>query len=152
MLNKIKIQTIILIILLISTSYTVTATKEKESTREPILQIGIFGASFAGGFKKTGFIIYNKGDEPIVDIQYVFSIKGGADNDIDYSYSKEIEPLNFNSAYQFITNEVHGFGVVTLSLSVSSSNAGDKNLSISAFQIGPFTISRPWIFSWCDVS
>ena len=139
---------IILATLVFPTSYLAIAYEENKSIDGPELQIGIFGASLAGGLRKTGFMIYNNGDEPIVDIQYVFSIKSSANNEINYSYSKEIEPLKFNSAYQFVTNEIHGFGMVTLSLIVSSSNAGDKNLSISAFQIGPYTISQPWILSW----
>jgi hypothetical protein len=142
---------IVLAILVFPTSSLAITYKENELLDGSEIQIGIFGASLAGGFKKTGFMIYNKGDDPILDIQYIFSIKGGTDNKIDYIYSKEIEPLNFNSAYQFLTNEVHGFGMVTLSCSVSS-NAGDRNLSISAFQIGPYTISRPWILSWFDLS
>ena len=142
---------IILATLVFPTSYLAIAYEENKSLEGPELQIGIFGASLAGGLRKTGFIIYNRGEEPILNIQYVFSIKGGTNSEIDYSYSKEIEPLKFNSAYQFLTNEIHGFGMVTLSLSVSSSNAGEKNLSISAFQIGSYTISRPWILSWLDI-
>jgi hypothetical protein len=147
-MKKIILLIIVLATLVFPTSFLVIAYEENKSIDGPELQIGIFGASLAGGLRRTGFIIYNKGDEPILDIQYVFSIKDNKNNEINYSYSKEIEPLKFNSAYQFVTNKVHGFGMVTLSLSVSSSNAGDKNLSISAFQIGPYTISKPWIFSW----
>jgi len=139
---------IVLATLVFPTSFLVIAYEENKSNEVPELQIGIFGASLAGGLRKTGFMIYNNGDDPILDIHYVFSIKSSENNEIDFSYSKEIEPLKFNSAYQFLTNEVQGFGMVTLSLIVSSSNAGDKNLSISAFQIGPYTIGRPWILTW----
>jgi len=143
-----KINFLIITFVIISLSLPLITAENTSNNFSPELQIGIFGASLAGGLRKTGFMIYNNGDEPILNIQYVFSIKSSANNEINYSYSKEIEPLKFNSAYQFVTNEVHGFGMVTLSLSVSSSNAGDKDLSISAFQIGPYTISRPWILSW----
>lgn len=143
-----KINFLIMTFVIISLSLPLITAESTSNSFSPELQIGIFGASLAGGLRKTGFMIYNNGDEPILNIQYVFSIKSSANNEINYSYSKEIEPLKFNSAYQFVTNEVHGFGMVTLSLIVSSSNAGDKNLSISAFQIGPYTISQPWILSW----
>ena len=143
-----KINFLIITFVIISLSLPLITAENTSNSFSPELQIGIFGASLAGGLRKTGFMIYNNGDEPILNIQYVFSIKSSANNEINYSYSKEIEPLKFNSAYQFVTNEVHGFGMVTLSLIVSSSNAGDKNLSISAFQIGPYTISQPWILSW----
>ena len=150
-MKKTIISIIVLVTLVFPSSFLAIAYEENKSLEGPELQIGIFGASLAGGLRKTGFIIYNRGEEPILNIQYVFSIKGGTNSEIDYSYSKEIEPLKFNSAYQFLTNEIHGFGMVTLSLSVSSSNAGEKNLSISAFQIGSYTISRPWILSWLDI-
>lgn len=147
-MKKTILSLIILAILVFPSSFLAIAYEENKFNESPELQIGIFGASLAGGFRKTGFIIYNTGDEPIVDIHYIFSIKGIENNGIDYSYSKEIEPLNFNSAYQFLTNKVNGFGMVTLSLSVSALNADDKNLSIFAIQIGPYTITRPWILSW----
>lgn len=151
-MKKTILSIIVLATLVFPTSFLAIAYEENKPIDGAELQIGIFGASLSGGLKKTGFIIYNRGDEPILDIQYVFSIKDNTNNEIIYSYSKEIEPLKFNSAYQFVTNEVRGFGVVTLSLSVSSSNVGDKNLSIFAFQVGPYTLSRPWIFSWYDIS
>jgi hypothetical protein len=150
-MKKTILSIIVIATFVFPTSFLAIACEENKSIEDPELQIGIFGASLAGGLRKTGFIIYNKGEEPILNIKYVFSIKGGANGEINYSYSKEIEPLKFNSAYQFLTNDVHGFGRVTQSLSVSSSNAGEKNLSISAFQIGPYTISRPWILSWYDI-
>ena len=146
-----KMNFLIITFVIISLSLPLITAENTSNNFSPELQIGIFGASLAGGLRKTGFMIYNNGDEPILNIQYVFSIKSSANNEINYRYSKEIEPLKFNSAYQFVTNEVNGFGMVTLSLSVSSSNAGDKKLSISAFQIGPYTLSWPWIFSWYNI-
>ena len=150
-MKKIILSIIVLAALVCPSSFLVIAYQENKSIDGPEIQIGIFGASLAGGLRKTGFIIYNKGNEPILNIQYVFLIKDNSNDDIIYSYSKEIEPLKFNSAYQFVTKEVHGFGMLTLSLSVSSSNAGEKNLSISAIQIGPYTVSWPWIFSWYNI-
>ncbi len=150
-MKKTILLVIFLTILIFPNSFSTVANEDNKFNNAPELQIGIFGASLAGGLKKTGFIIYNIGDEPIMDIQYIFSIKSNENNQIDYSYSKEIEPLNFNSAYQFKTNKIHGFGIMTISLSVSSSNAGDKNLSINAIQIGPYTITRPWILSWYNI-
>lgn len=101
--------------------------------------------------RRAGFVIHNSGDQSSADIQWVFSIKSIFSDEIDYSFSDARESLRRNSAIQFLTNEVHGFGLVTLSLSVSSSNAGDKTLSIKGFQIGPYTISRPWILAWYDM-
>lgn len=113
----------------------------------PELEIGIFGASIVG-LRRVGFVIHNGGDQSASDVQWVFTIKSIGNGEIDYSYSDTRATLRRNSAIQFATNEVNGFGLVTLSLSVSSPNAGDKILSAKGFQIGPYTISRPWILAW----
>jgi len=137
--------------LLIITSYTIIASEEKISIYGPELQIGIFGASIAGGLKRTGFVIYNNGNESIIDINWIYSIKSITNDNINYSYFNELELLENNSAYLFSTPDVNGFGLVTLSLNVSSSNAGNKTISIKGFQIGQYTISRPWILAWIDI-
>jgi len=136
MFNKIKILTIILIILCISTSYIAIATNEKVSTDGPELQVGVFGASFLG-LRKTGFIIYNSGDELINDIHYTFSIKSVSNNDINISNSDVLDPLKVNSAYVSVfPNLGDSFGLVTLSISVTTSNAGDATETIYGIQIG----------------
>jgi len=137
--------------LLIITSYTIIASEEKISIYGPELQIGIFGASIAGGLKRTGFVIYNNGNESIIDINWIYSIKSITNDNINYSYFNELELLENNSAYLFSTPDVNGFGLVTLSLNVSSSNAGNKTISIKGFQIGQYSISRPWILAWIDI-
>jgi hypothetical protein len=113
----------------------------------PDLHLGIFGASMAG-LRKAGFAISNTGDQTASDIQWVFTIKSIGNNEIDYRNSDTRATLRRNSAVFFTTNEVNGYGLVTLSLSVSSSNAGDHTLSVKGFQIGRYTISRPMILAW----
>ncbi len=146
-MKKTRVLPVFLMILYFSTSYAVLATEDIETTYGPELHVGIFGASIAG-LRRTGFVISNNGDAPILDIHWVFSIKSIANDEIDYRYSDELEVLNVYSANMFMTNEVNGVGLVTLSATVSSSNAGNKTISIYGFQIGPYTISRPWILAW----
>jgi len=147
-LKKTLLLSTVVVILFILIPYLVTAREENISMDGPELQVGIFGASIAGGLRRTGFIIYNNGDQSISDIHWVYSIKSSANDEVDLSYSDELVSLENNSAYQFSTPDVNGFGLVTLSLSVSSSNAGDKTFSINGFQIGSFMISQPWILAW----
>ena len=148
MLNKIKILTIILIILFISTSYTVTATKEKKSINETVLQVGVFGASLLG-LRQTGFIINNNGDEPINDIQYSFSVKSISNNNINFSYSGNLDPLKVNSVYlNTFRNQDSSFGLVIISISVTSSNAGEATETTYGFQIGHIIISKTYLLAW----
>ena len=148
-MKKTIILIFVLTTLIIPTSFSALAYEENKSMYGPELQIGIFGASIAG-LRRTGFVISNTGDQSASEIQWVFTIKIIGNNEIDYRYSDTRATLRRNSAIQFLTNEVNGFGLVTLSLSVSSSNAGDHTLSVKGFQIGPYTISRPWILAWYD--
>ena len=82
-MKKTILSIFVLATLLFPSSFLVIAYEENKSIDGPELQIGIFGASLAGGLRKTGFIIYNKGDEPILNIHYVFSIKSIVNNDIN---------------------------------------------------------------------
>ena len=148
MLNKVKIPTILLTIIFISTAYNVIATNEKESTNEPELQVGVFGASLLGP-RQTGFFINNNGDEPINNIHYIFKIKSISNTSMNFIYSDNLDPLKVNSVYvNTFPNQDNGFGLVTLSITVSSSNAGEATETIYAFQIGRFIISKTYLLAW----
>ena len=147
MSNKMKILTIILAFICISTTYTVTAVKE-ESTNEPILQIGVFGASLLG-LRHTGFFINNNGDEQINNINYTFEIKINSNDSISFIYSDDIDSLKVNSVYLItFPNQDSHLGLVTLTLTVTSSNAGEVTETINGFQIGPFIIAKTYVLSW----
>lgn len=147
MLNKIKTLTIIIALICISTSYTVTATKE-EPTNEPVIQVGVFGASLLG-LRQTGFFINNNGDEPINNIHYTFKVKSNSNDTMNFIYSDDIDPLKVNSVYVItFPNQDSHFGLVTLSLTVTSSNAGEATETINGFQIGPFIIAKTYFLAW----
>ena len=151
MKKKIRVLSCIMLFLLAAiptcTAQETEQTTVKESMVGPELHLGIFGASIAGT-RRAGFVISNTGDQSAADIEWVFSIKGIVTNQMDYSYSDTRDSLRHNAAIMFETNELYGFGLVTLTLSVSSSNAGDDTLSVKGFQIGQYTIRRPWILAW----
>ena len=73
-MKKIIVVIIILAMLCIPTSFSAIAYEENKSVVGPELQVGVFGASLLG-FRRSGFILYNKGDAPIIDIDWIFSIK-----------------------------------------------------------------------------
>jgi len=147
-MNK-KIIGILFLMLLITSAFSVSIMAGgEESPNEPVLQVGVFGASLLG-LRQSGFIINNNGEEPIDDIHYTFSIKSISNNNINFSYSDSIDLLNVNSVYvNTFRNQDSGFGLVTISISVSSSNAGEATKTTYGFQIGRFIISKTYLLAW----
>jgi hypothetical protein len=147
MSNKMKILTIILALICFSTTYNVTAVKE-ESTNEPVLQVGVFGASLLG-LRHTGFFINNNGDEQINNINYTFEVKSNSNDSMSFVYSDDIDSLKVNSVFLItFPNQDSHLGLVTLSLTVNSSNAGEATETINGFQIGSFILAKTYVLSW----
>ena len=115
---------------------------------DPEMKVGVFGASIIGGFHRVGGLIYNDGTYPIYNVNYTFTITGGNDDSIDLSLSKTLDSLSHNEAHQITTNEVYGFGPIIITMRVTSLNAGDTTVSVNGFQLGPYTLSQPWILVW----
>jgi hypothetical protein len=115
---------------------------------DPDMKVGVFGASILGGFQRVGGLIYNTGEDLIYEISYTFTRTGGKDDSISVSLSETLDSLSSNEAYQMSTNEAYGYGPVTITMTVTSSNAGEKTVSLKGFQLGPFTISQPWMLAW----
>jgi hypothetical protein len=147
-MKNIKLLTIFLVILSILSSFTVVATKEKGPTFGPELKVGVFGASLLG-LRKSGFFIYNGGDEPINDIYYTFTFKSVFSDNINFSFSNELDLLKVNSAYvELYPNPGPGFGFVTLSIIVTSSNAGNATDSAYGFHNRYIIISKNYLLAW----
>ena len=114
----------------------------------PELEVGVFGASLLTGLKRAGFVIFNNGDDVILDITYTFKVEGGFDNSINKIISGHEEKLNSNSALLQPIQTINGFGLVTLSIEASSSNAGSSEETMKGFQIGPYTITQTYVLAW----
>jgi hypothetical protein len=111
--------------------------------------VGVFGSSLLTGLRQQGGVIsnYNQ-DESVYNISFTFSIIGIYDESINYVFSNFIDELEPNQALLFSEMFVSGFGPIIISLNASSSNAGDTEESIKGFQIGLFTISKPYVLAW----
>ena len=114
----------------------------------PELEVGVFGASLLTGLKQAGFVIFNNGDDVILDITYTFKVEGGFDSSINKIISGHEEKLNSNSALLQPIQTINGFGLVTLSIEASSSNAGSSEETMKGFQIGPYTITQTYVLAW----
>jgi hypothetical protein len=114
----------------------------------PGLQVGVFGTSLLTGLKRAGSVIYNNGDEDVLDITFTFSVIGGYDDSINKIILGEIEILQPNTSYLITTNKINGFGPVIISNYVDSSNSGMTEEVINGFQLGSFTITQPYFISW----
>ena len=149
-MKNIKFLTIFLVIISILSSFTVIATKEKGPTVGPELKVGVFGASLLG-LRKSGFFIYNGGDEPINDIHYTFTFKSVFSDNINFSLSNDLDLLKVNSASAYVKlypNPGPGFGFVTLSIIVTTSNAGNATDSAYGFHNRYMIISKNYLLAW----
>ena len=124
---------------------TLSVSADSESE----LRVGIFGASMLSGLRRVGGIIYNDGLDTIQDVQYTFTITGGSDDSIDITISDDVGNIENNQAYMISTKGAQGYGPVTITMTATSSNAGEVTATSQGFQIGPYTISKTYLMAWC---
>jgi lipopolysaccharide export LptBFGC system permease protein LptF len=100
---------------------------------------------------RAGGIIWNDGLDTIRDVQYTFTIRGGYDNSINITISDDAGDgdIEVNQVYTISTNEAKGYGPVTITMTVTLSNAGEVTATSQGFQIGPYTISKTYLMAWC---
>ncbi len=113
----------------------------------PELKIHITGSLPLPLFSKVvGGVIGNFGDAPAYNISYIMTVKGGIGDTIDETnqgYEKEILPGN---ALGVGMSNIYGFGLVIITIIVSTSNAGTVSATAKGFQIGGFTwVPLSWI-------
>ena len=117
---------------------------------EAKLDIQIFG-----GFplpvliRNAGGVIMNIGDTTAHNISYTLSIIGGTSGDINITYEgyyEYLEPLSTGGdALGVMTPNANGFGLVTITLTASATNADNVTETAKGFQLGYFT----WVpMSW----
>lgn len=117
---------------------------------EAKLDIQIFG-----GFplpvliRNAGGVIVNIGDATAYNISYTLSIIGGTSGDINITYEgyyEYLEPLSTGGdALGVMTTDANGFGLVTITLTASATNADNVTETAKGFQLGYFT----WVpMSW----
>ena len=116
---------------------------------ESELRVGVFGASMLA-LRQAGGIIWNDGFNTIQDVQYTFTITGGYDDSIDITISGDAGDgdMEVNQVYSISTNEARGYGPVTITMTATSSNAGEATAISQGFQIGPYTISKTYLMAW----
>lgn len=101
---------------------------------ETELSIGICGGFFA----INGWIM-NIGDNPAYNVSYIFSMIGGFHNDINVTASDMMSEMPSESAMG-VLSDTYGFGPVTITLSVSASNADNMTKLVKGFQVGKRTL------------
>ena len=117
---------------------------------EAKLDIQIFG-----GFplpvliRNAGGVIVNIGDATAYNISYILSIIGGTSGNINITYEgyyEYLEPLSTGGdALGVMTPNANGFGLVTITLTASATNADNVTETAKGFQLGYFT----WVpMSW----
>ena len=143
---KTKIVGIFVCMLLFIPALSMSAAADSEAK----LDIQIFG-----GFplpvliRNAGGVIVNIGDATAYNISYTLSIIGGTSGNINITYEgyyEYLEPLSTGGdALGVMTPNANGFGLVTITLTASATNAGNVTETAKGFQLGYFT----WVpMSW----
>ena len=115
---------------------------------EPELNVGVFGASLLTGLRQAGFVISNDNEDVIAtDIHYTFTVTGGFGDSIEYTLEGQKDELRGNQALLFSTPTISGFGPVTLTITTVSSNVQDATATNRGFQLGPITLSVPYVLA-----
>jgi hypothetical protein len=116
------------------------------------LYIGIIGGNLLPvRFNFVNGWIVNIGDNPAYNVSYTFAITGGFNNDINATFSDNWSEMPPKTGWGFF-NDAYGFGPVTITLTVSASNADNVTKSVNGFQIGkrtliPFSLLRSLEFA-----
>ena len=143
---KNKLVGILVCMLLLIPALSMSAAADSEAK----LDIQIFGGfpipvliQYAGG------VIMNIGDTTAYNISYTLSIIGGTSGNINITYEgyyEYLEPLSTGGdAFGVMTPNANGFGLVTITLTASATNAGNVTETAKGFQLGYFT----WVpMSW----
>ena len=110
----------------------VSTASAAESDTE--LAIGI-----CGGFIVIDGWVMNIGDTPAYNVSYTFSMTGGFHKDINVTASDMVSMMPPKSAMGLLS-DTYGFGPVTITLSVSASNADNMTKLVKGFQVGKRTL------------
>jgi hypothetical protein len=143
---KNKLIGILVCMLLIIPALSMSAAADPEAK----LDIQIFG-----GFplpiliQNAGGVITNIGNNTAYNISYTLSIIGGTSGNINITYEgyyEYLEPLSEGGkALGVMTPNANGFGLVTITLTASATNAENVTETAKGFQLGYIT----WVpMSW----
>ena len=143
---KNKLVGILVCMLLLIPALSMSAAADSEAK----LDIQIFGGfpipvliQYAGG------VIMNIGDTTAYNISYTLSIIGETSGNINITYEgyyEYLEPLSTGGdVLGVVTPDANGFGLVTVTLTASATNAGNVTETAKGFQLGYFS----WVpMSW----
>ena len=144
---KIKIICMIIFMLFVIPAISTSAIADENAK----LEVQIYG-----GFpmpmliRNVGGVIVNTGNITAYNLSYTLSIMGGTSDSINYTTDGFIEDLDpFDASGKSIgvfTPEIFGFGIITITLSVTASNADDLTVRANGIQFGDITwVPLSWI-------
>jgi hypothetical protein len=139
---------IVVCILILLPAFSTLAVAESDTK----LLVGIMGGNLLPvRFNFVNGWIVNIGDNPAYNVSYTFAITGGYNGDINSTFSDNLSEMPPGSGWGFF-NDAYGFGPVTITLTVSASNADNVTKSVNGFQMGkrtliPFSLLRSLIFA-----
>jgi len=151
MMDKKPLIGIIVCILILLPAISAPSVAESDTK----LYVTIYGrAPFIWNHTGAYGLIVNVGDSPAYNVSFIFTITGGYNGTINSIVSLNLSEWNMSVPPGYglsFGNTPYGFGPVTITLSVSASNADNVTKSFKGFQMGnitfiPFTLFRYSIF------
>lgn len=134
-----KIIGIFVCMLMLMTSLSIISVAEPNLELDQIeLKIIVFGSFMLFGSRGTSVIIYNTGTATAHDVCYTISITGGFDGSINFTYTDfigDIKPYPSGGLGLGWGGFIKGFGPVTLTFTLTSSNTDDLTMTAKGFQL-----------------
>ena len=127
---------VVVCLLILLPAFSLPATAKSDTK----LYVGITGGMpFLSSHTSVFGDIVNIGDNPAYNVSFTFSIAGGHHGDINATFSDNLSEMPPRCGWSF-SNNADGFGPVTITLTISSSNAVNITKSVKGFQIGERTL------------
>jgi|GEM_PF-6919404 len=99
-------------------------------------------------FHFVGGSIANIGNTTASNVTFIMTLRGGILGTTNETLEGFQQEIRANQAYAVGIHDAYGFGVVTVTLTASASNAANVTTTVHGIQIGGFT----WIpFSWMQL-
>jgi len=122
-------------------SFTSNVVSSPSSTpQEPHLVIFILGSLRTYRLNTCGFVVVNDGNSSARNVSYNFALKDISER-FGFTYEDYIGEIPPSKAVGVVfTRATHGYGFISISVTIYSSNGDNISKTVKGFQLGYLTI------------